>query len=231
MKLHFLGTGAADFDISQYSTSPDFRRNSSLLIDGELLIDPGRCLFEFESTFGYRGLYAGVRDIINTHRHSDHFCEETLDKLTQNGAVFHPMNAGDIVETEGYIIRALEANHRTAESPVHFIIESKKDGKRIFYGCDGAWLPYDTNRAILGTGHIDLMIFDCTIGDISGDYRIFEHNNVAMVTEMRGAFKTVCPRFIVSHLSRTLHPGHTEAAAVLAAHGFETAYDNMITEV
>ena len=231
MKLHFLGTGAADFDITQYSKSPDFRRNSSLLIDGELLIDPGRCIFEFESTFGYTGLAAGVKDIINTHRHGDHFSEETVGKLTAGGAVFHPMNAGDTVETDRYIIRAFEANHRTAENPVHFIIESKQDGKRIFYGCDGAWLPYETNRAILASGHMDLMIFDCTIGDISGDYRIFEHNNVAMVTEMRGAFKKICPRFMVSHLARTLHPCHTEAEAILREHGFETAYDNMVTEV
>lgn len=231
MKLHFLGTGAADFDISRYSRDKSFRRNSSLLVDGELLIDPGACIFEFENTFGYEDLFGGVKDVINTHRHSDHFSEETLGKLTARGAVFHPMSAGDVIETESYIIRAYEANHRTAETPVHFVIESKADGTRFFYGCDGAWLPYDTYRGLLSLGRLDLMIFDCTIGDIHGDYRIFEHNNVAMVSEMRGTFLTLCPRFMVSHLARTLHPSHEEDAAVLAAHGFETAYDDFVTDI
>lgn len=231
MKLHFLGTGAADFDIRTHSTSPDFRRNSSLLIDGCLLIDPGACLFEFESSFGYEHLYSGVKDIINTHRHSDHFSADTLAKLSENGAVFHPMAAGETLETESHIIRACAANHCTAENPVHFVIESKADGKRFFYGCDGAWLPYPTYRALFSLGHLDLMIFDCTIGDIHGDYRIFEHNNVAMVSEMRAAFEKICPRFMVSHLARTLHPSHEEAKAVLAAHGFETAYDNLIITI
>jgi len=231
MKLHFLGTGAADFDITAYSRSQDFRRNSSLLIDDVLLIDPGACIFEFESTFGYTGLFDGVRDIVNTHRHSDHFNEASLGRLTDKGAVFHPMNSGDMLETDSHIIRAYEANHRTTENPVHFVIESKADGKRVFYGCDGAWLPYDTYRGLMSLGHIDLMIFDCTIGDINGDYRIFEHNNVAMVSQMRGTFSRICPRFMVSHLARTLHPGHSEASAILAGCGFETAYDDFICEV
>jgi len=142
------------------------------------------------------------------------------------------MNAGGVLETETHIIRAFEANHRTANLPMHLVIESKADGKRIFYGCDGAWLFYDTYRALMSVGHFDMMIFDCTIGDIHGDYRIFEHNNVAMISEMRDLFQKICPRFTASHLARTLHPAtHAETAAVLASHGFETAHDNMIMEV
>ncbi|MBQ4354487.1 MAG: MBL fold metallo-hydrolase [Clostridia bacterium] len=231
MKLHFLGTGAADFNIHAHTTEPDFRRNASLLIDGCLLVDPGACLFEFETSFGYENLYGNVKDIVNTHRHSDHFNPDTLAKLTEAGAVFHPTAAGDIVETDKHIIRAFAANHCTAEVPVHFVIESKADGKRFFYGCDGAWLPYETYRALMKLGHLDLMIFDCTIGDIRGDYRIFEHNNAAMVAEMRASFTNICPRFMVSHLARTLHPGHEEASKILAGFGLETAYDNLITEI
>ena len=81
MKLHFLGTGAADWDLSLADASQDFRRNSSLLIDDRLLIDPGACLFEFEKTFGYTGLYAGVSDIVNTHPHSDHWSEEPVRRV------------------------------------------------------------------------------------------------------------------------------------------------------
>ena len=232
MKLHFLGTGAADWDISRANDSCDFRRNSSMLIAGTLLVDPGACIFEFESTYGYSGLYAGVTDIVCSHKHGDHYNPETVRRLEEQGAVFHDLAAGDVLETDGYIIRAFEANHRTAKAPMHLVIESKADGKRIFYGCDGAWMFYETYRALFALEHFDLMIFDCTIGDIHGDYRIFEHNNVAMIAEMRELFRKICPRFVASHLARTLHPAtHAETAAVLEKYGFETAYDNAVLEV
>ena len=232
MKLHFLGTGAADCDISKATASRDFRRHSSMLIDGTLLDDPGACIFEFESTYGYTDLYAGVTDIVCTHKHGDHYNPETVRTLEARGAVFHDMKAGDVLETDGYIIRAYAANHRTAELPMHLVIESKADGKRLFYGCDGAWMFYETYRALFALEHLDMMIFDCTIGDIHGDYRIFEHNNVAMIAEMRELFKKICPRFMASHLARTLHPAtHDETAAVLAGYGFETAFDNAVVEV
>ena len=231
MKLHFLGTGAADWDISRADRSRDFRRNSSVLIDDTLLVDPGACVFEFADTFGYAGLYDNVRDIVCTHKHSDHYCPDTVSSLERSGAVFHELRAGDTLETKQHIIRAYEANHRTAELPMHLVIESKTDGKRIFYGCDGAWLFYDTYRALFALGHFDLMVFDCTIGDIHGDYRIFEHNNVAMIAEMRTLFQRICPRFMASHLARTLHPStHEETAAVLSRYGFETAYDDCVIE-
>lgn len=41
MKLHFLGTGAADWDINNPRDDINFRRYSSLLVDDTLLIDPG----------------------------------------------------------------------------------------------------------------------------------------------------------------------------------------------
>ena len=232
MELHFLGTGAADWDISKADASPDFRRYSSLLVDGKLLIDPGPCLFEFEKTFGYDNLFGGVKNIIVTHPHDDHYSERTAERLTRDGArIFFPA-AGETLDLGDCIVRAYAANHRTVKDPVHFTVESKTDGKRFFYGCDGAWLFYETYRALLDLGHIDLMIFDCTIGDIRGDYRIFEHNNAAMGSEMAASFKKICPRFMVSHLARTLHPAtHAETAAVLAKFGLETARDDLRVNV
>ena len=157
MELLFLGTGAADWDIRKADASPDFRRFSSLLVDGRLLIDPGPCVFEFEKTFGYDGLYRNVTDVILTHPHGDHFSEETLSKLEENGALFRPTEAGNVLELEHYVIRAYAANHRTAKDPVHFTVESKDDGKRFFYGCDGAWIFYETYRSLMNDGPLDLI--------------------------------------------------------------------------
>jgi len=41
MKITFLGTGAADWPLQREEKMKEFRRLSSALIDGVLLIDPG----------------------------------------------------------------------------------------------------------------------------------------------------------------------------------------------
>lgn len=227
MKLQFLGTGAADWDINNPRNDIDFRRFSSLLVDDTLLIDPGPCIFEFEKTFGYDNLLSGVKDIINTHKHADHFNADNLSKL--NGT-FHEFEPWEKMELTDHIVYSYPSHHGTAKNPKHYVIESKADGKRFFYGCDGAWMLYDVYRALI-TQKLDLMIFDATIGDIKGDYRIFEHNNLVMVEQMCDTFRTVCSRFIISHMARTLHTDHETLVKRMAGSGIEVAYDNFITEI
>ena len=231
MKLHFLGTGAADWKQNETNASKDFRRFSSILIDDTLLIDPGPCIPEFLETFQCPDLLNNCRNILVTHAHKDHFCQEIVDSLPQ--AKLQTLSNGDIWESEEHIVYAYAAHHGTSTEAVHFVIESKHDGKKLFYGCDGAWLYYETAMA-LQNHKLDLMIFDCTIGDIAGDYRIFEHNNIPMVYQMKETFRNrkCCDRFMVSHMARTLHPvSHAEAAAILKKYDIETAYDNMILEL
>ena len=228
MKIHFLGTGAADWDIKNPNTTQNFRRFSSILVDDCLLVDPGPCIREFMDSFGCPALLDSCKYVINTHRHGDHYNQEMLASLPEG--IFHPMAAGETWETDDHIISAYAAHHGTVKDGVHFVIESKADGKRFFYGCDGAWMYYETAWALLKQ-KFDLMIFDCTIGDLSGDYRIFEHNNVAMVAEMKATFQSrgCCENYMVSHMARTLHPTtHADAAAVLAGYGIDTAWDNRV---
>ncbi|MFA6948699.1 MAG: hypothetical protein WCQ72_06940 [Eubacteriales bacterium] len=228
MKLRFLGTGAADFDITKPSADINFRRFSSLLINDDLLVDPGPCIFEFADTFAMPWLYDNVKTVLNTHPHSDHFSAESaarlgLEKLVQPD-IFSERDIG------GYRITTLPANHETSVAAKHFIIEDKNDGKTIFYGCDGAWLPYLTYREIM-KHHFDLMIFDGTIGEIDGDYRIFEHNNIRMVAEMKKTLSSNCGRFMISHLARTLHGTHAEAVEICKKYGIEVARDNLILDI
>ncbi len=228
MKLHFLGTGAADWDIAQPVRDINYRRFSSLLIDGRLLIDPGPCVFEFAETYRYPFLFEKIQTVINTHLHADHFCSDTLKKLESRGAVFVPFSAFDERQCGPYKITALPANHATSENPCCFVIES--EGRRIFYGLDGAWLLYPAYRYLI-TLHFDLMIFDATIGDAEGDYRIFEHNNLRMVEEMKLTLGKCSGRFMISHMARTLHTSHAELADRMKKSGIEVAYDDLQLEL
>ena len=221
MRLHFLGTGAADWDPNKPEKGHQYRRLSSLLID------PGPCIYEFAQTYGYPKLFSEVKTVINTHRHRDHFCQETLDMLA---LPLTEVENFTTAETDAYRITAYPANHATAQNPQHFVIESKADGKKIFYGCDGAWLLYPVWRA-LREQHFDAMIFDCTVGDVPGDFRIFEHNTIAMVEIMCQTLAPYSERFYVSHMARTLHTDHETLIKRLAPAGIVPAYDDMVVEI
>ena len=222
MKITFLGTGAADWVYSLHKDMKGFRRNSSALIDDLLLIDPGPDVIDALDTFGKDR--AAIKYIINTHDHSDHFSKETLEKLS--GAEFISFNDKDEKRVGNYIIRAYGANHRTCDKALHFIIDDGE--KKLFYGLDGAWLTYEEVEAINGLG-IDYAVLDATIGDISGDYRIFEHNNLVMVREIASSLKGSVKKFCISHMARTLHTNHGDLSQNMAKCGIDTAYDGMET--
>jgi hypothetical protein len=137
------------------------------------------------------------------------------------------MCAGDIKTVGKYTVTALKANHSMCGT-VHFIISDGE--KSIFYGLDGAWLMYDEVAAIKKAG-IDLAVFDATVGDVPGDYRIFEHNNLNMVLEMKYTLNKYFKRFFISHMSRTLHTSHGELEDRMKIHGVEVAYDGLEIEI
>ena len=93
MKITFLGTGAADWHKKKMDGFSEFRRYSSALIDDILLIDPGpqvpEALDEWQKD------KTKVKYIINTHRHSDHFCVETIKHLETFGAKFFDLSDGE----------------------------------------------------------------------------------------------------------------------------------------
>lgn len=226
MKIRFLGTGAADWDVSAPARCRNFRRFSSALIDGALLIDPGPCVFEAAETLEID--LSAVRHVVCTHSHSDHFSAETLERLTRMGAAFAPFAAGELRHVGAYEVEAVAANHGTCSGAVHFLIGDGE--KRLFYGLDGAWLLYPEIEAIK-RGRVNLMVLDGTVGDVEGDYRVFEHNNLRMVEEMKRSLTPYADRFMISHMAKSLHPDHDTLARRCAATGVEVAYDGMETEL
>ena len=232
MKILFLGTGAADWNIEKDLQNPEYRRNSSILINDSLLVDPGACIFEFEAAFGYKNLYKDVKNVVCTHKHSDHYNPETVAKL---GVALTELELFKPTEVGEFIITALPANHKTVENPTHLIIEERATGKRFFYGLDGAGLPYATAK-YLREVKFDLMLFDATLGskeDLGGvlDYRIFEHNSLEMVELLCNTFKPNCNLFYISHMAKTLHRNHNELANYMQSKGINVAYDNHVAEI
>ena len=224
MKITFLGTGAADWNLQLHKDMDGFRRNCSVLIDDCLLVDPGPDVPDALETFSKSP--AAIKYIINSHSHDDHFRQSTVDFLS--GAVFFPMKAGDVKTFGKYTVMALQANHSTCEEAVHFIISDGE--KNLFYGLDGAWLLYEEAAAMKRAG-IDLALLDATVGNTPGDCRIFEHNDLNMVILLKAGLQTFVRRFCICHMARTLHTSHPVLAEQMKHYGIEVALDGMEMEI
>lgn len=224
MKITFLGTGAADWSLALHKGMEGFRRNSSVLIDDCLLVDPGPDVPDALETFSKSP--CSIRYVLNSHNHGDHFCQSTVDFLSE--AEFVPMKAGEKQSIGTYTVTALAANHSTCEEAVHFIISDGE--KNFFYGLDGAWLLYDEVAAMQKTG-IDLALLDGTVGNTIGDFRIFEHNDLQMVILMKARLQKFVKRFMISHMARTLHASHAVLSEQMKQYGIEVAFDGLEIEI
>jgi phosphoribosyl 1,2-cyclic phosphate phosphodiesterase len=226
MKITFLGTGAADWPEKKPEGCKEHRRLSSALIDGSLLIDPNPCVFDALNEYSKDP--SEIKYIINTHRHSDHFDEKTVAKLEKYGARFIPFSEGEEKTVGKYTVSAYRANHSTVKDPVHFIISDGE--KTVFYGLDGAWLLFDEVQAIKNRKP-DFAVFDATVGFIDGDYRIFEHNDLNMVLEMKKTLEKYIGKFCISHMARTLHTDHATLSGIMEKHGVTVASDGLEIEI
>lgn len=216
MKILFLGTGAADYT----GNEKEFRRNSSALIDDIILIDPNS--YVLDAIKEYNVDISKIKYILNTHKHSDHYNEDTLNYLVSKGAIFIETKPDDIIDLGKYRILAFRGNHTVPTC--HFIIEY--EDKRMFYGLDGGWLLHEEVNAIWKKG-VDLAVFDATVGFVEGDYRIFEHTSLNMILDMKKSINTAIKRYVISHMAYTLHTDHKTLEAEMKKHGIITAYDGL----
>lgn len=224
MKIHFLGTGAGDWPLKRAENMIEFRHHASVLIDNVLLIDPGPNALSAMEEQGVDK--TEIKYIINTHTHYDHYCEQTINALSKNSTFFDIKN-NDKIQLGNYSVLALKANHGTCVEAIHFIIT---DGKsRLFYGMDGAWLLYD-EIAEIKKADIDLAVLDGTVGFIDGDYRIFEHNNMNMVLEIKKSLNDHIKKFCINHMAMTLHTDHITLQNKMSKHDILVAYDGMEIE-
>ena len=254
MELLFLGTGAADWNIGRRVEGEFFRRFSSALVDGTLLIDPGPHIFDFAEKNGMPGLFDSVRSVAVTHSHADHlnaesvmrlakgkdltvYCDPAVErKLSDSGVQnvkFVTLTPFESVMTpQGYEIIPCRSNHGPyldGENTLNFII--RKGERSFFYGLDSGWIMYDTWLRIKKE-RPNAVIFECTLGFCPGDDRMFGHTGIPMIEIMLETMRAQHgpaedAAYYTSHMARTLHGTHEELTRQLAHLGVTPAYDGM----
>lgn len=217
MKLTFLGTGAADWDINAYTPGVFHRRFSSVLVNRDLLIDPGPHVFHYAEHSNDPHILDGVKNILVTHTHSDHFCPETVERLCAGRdctlwgdmACLRSLRAalGDtrtsriaFVDTRvrpelaypigGYRVLSLRSNHATDDPEEATRLYLIGDGERLlYYGCDSAWIPTTSWNAIKDQP-VNAAVLELTCGETApDDWRSFEHNTLDMLELMLRTFR------------------------------------------
>ena len=215
MKVTFLGTGAADWDINAYAPGAFHRRFSSVLINRDLLVDPGPHVFHFCETEGTPDLLENVKNIIVTHSHGDHFNSATVERLcvgkdctlwadpacmrklirelgeeTAAKIRFVETRRNRDYEIGGYKVTSLRSNHATDDPDEDTRIYLIEEGGRIlFYGCDSAWIP-TVSWNVIKAKAVNAMVLELTCGETATyDWRIFEHNTPEMLDIMLTMFR------------------------------------------
>lgn len=261
MRLTFLGTCAADVDRAAIASlcpdhfDPDHRRYAAALLEEHILIDCGPMVLDSLRILGIDP--AGITDLVVTHTHADHvapdaiaavagarptplriWCEQHAVPRVSGvpNTVLRPLTVGQTVTVGDVTVTPLAANHYvegSPETPLHYLLE--KNGRKVFYGCDGGWLRTPTYNHLVGK-QIDLFIFDGTVGDYEGDERMACHNSIPMIRLMlrsmrpRGIFAPD-GRICLSHMAHTLHRPYRETQEILARDGLLAARDGLTLEV
>ena len=255
MKLTFLGTGAADWTEEDWNQSEGFFRYlTSALVDDDLLIDCGPTVFSAAEKYGVS--LGGVRYVLSTHLHRDHYHAPTLSALAEKQGVRYcstkenasapviPSNVETIslplyekVQVGDYTITATPASHLVRSDypnqAAHYVIE--KAGQTIFWGCDGCWLSCAAWN-YLRYLHFDAAIFDATFNDDEGRQELFEHNSIYMVEQLvkiwrSGNVLSENGLAIANHIAKNVNYSHGVLLSRLTPQNIMVAYDGMTVVV
>jgi ribonuclease BN (tRNA processing enzyme) len=259
VELLFLGTGAANWPkryppLNQELSRGQVRGMSSMLVNGHILIDCGSTVLDVMKRYDVDP--AGITDILLTHTHADHLHEssiltiansrdadlgplkfwgnpEALKKVPDSDRIEkRPVGVEQSFSIDGFEITGLESNHHVAGSEEKCLIYLIEGAARsVLYATDAGWLLTRTS-IYLKKKQLDAIIWDATMGEGTGDPRIFGHNDLTMIRHMNQTLarsKVLKPdaKIILTHLARKLHPAHDVLEKRLLPEGLIPAYDGM----
>lgn len=260
LELLFLGTGAANWpstypaDIKNLPRG-EVRGMSSMLVNGQILIDCGPTVLEAMKCYGVSP--AGVTDILLTHTHPDHLHDasvlaianardsalgplrfwahpEALKLVPESDRIEKkPVEIGKSFNVHELGLTGLEANHQVGGSKEQCLIYLIEGATRsALYATDGSWLLTSTWNH-LRKKQLDAIIWDATVGEGKGDSRIFSHNDLTMIRHMNQSLANeniLKPdaKILLTHIARGLHPPHGELETKVLPEGLIPAYDGMI---
>lgn len=153
---------------------------------------------------------------------------EVLPGYSAERFAFHCLVPFVTVETHGYRITPLLANHAKWELCYTWFIE--KEGQSIFYGHDSGWFPELTWQWLKGK-KIDLAVLECTYG-FNGDNRTNNHMSLETVFAARDRLAELgCleknSQLIVSHISHSGGLLHDDLVAACDKENILVAWDGL----
>ena len=250
--VEFLGTCACDFSpklTGEFKDKFDLdaRRASSVLVNGNILIDCGpHCCNSLDII---KKDYSEITDIFITHLHSDHFDIDNIKRIAKskqeplrlwiredaavprmrNVRTHRMIRQAEYAVCGGITAVSLSANHDPRAFPQWILLKNGK--KKMLYALDGAWFTTGTYN-YLKKSHLDLIVADATVGDYEGDYRMAEHNSIPMIRLMLPSLKKTeiigeKTKIILSHIAPSLHKPHSETEKIAAEFSATAAHDGM----
>ena len=256
--FQFLGTCAVDFSPRLKTELADSfdknaRRSSSAVIGGKYLVD---CGYHTVDSLRIAEIpLKNITDVFFTHMHDDHCLPQSISKIAQakseklrlwipddgylpkieNTSVIK-MPKFDKMAVNGEVsISSLPANHDLFGVSRYLLIEA--DGKSILYATDGAWVLNETFNYLRGLARpLDMLVLDCTSGDVAWEYGIGSHNCIEMIRLMLPSFRNVGmidgnTKIYVTHIAPSHHKPHDELERTMSEMGAHVAYDGLCLEI
>jgi len=259
LELLFLGTGAANWPRRYPPENKNLSRGqvramSSILVNGKILIDCGPTVLDVMKCYDVNP--AEITDILLTHTHSDHLHSgniltiansrdtdlgslrfwgnpEALKKVPDSNRIEKmSIETGKRFKVHDLEMTGLAANHDvqgSKEQCLIYLIEGQ--AKNVLYATDTGWLPTST-WLHLQHKKLDAIIWDATVGEGKGDYRVFSHNDLTMIRHMneslvKGKILKPDAKIILTHIADKLHPPHDVLEKSLLPEGLIPSYENM----